>query len=184
MGQAYKSEPIRLKVLDSSCRATAQYRYDEKRTGVAPEFSQPKLKLKIIKKVSVNVGIHNASKSSPTVDDSGIYIGSDGGWFWKMNHDGKILWSFYVPGAENGIHGSPAMDDKKVYIGAYNGFLYALDKMNGDLVWANPVGDYVGASPLLAGGFLYISGETSHPDGFVAKIDCNTGEVLWDFPGG
>ena len=177
--QAYRAEPTKFKDLDSNCRATAQYRYDEKRRGVAPETSQPKPKLEIIKKIPVNVGIHNASKSSPTVDDSGVYVGSDAGWFWKMDHDGKILWSFYIPEAGHGIHGSPAMDDKKVYIGAYNGFIYALDKMNGDLVWANPVADYIGASPLLAGGFLYISAETSHPDGLVARIDCNTGKTLW-----
>ncbi len=176
---AYQAPPTQLKRLDSSCRATAQYRYDEKRTGVAPKTHQPKPKLKIIKRVPVNAGIHSASKSSPTVDDSGVYVGSDAGWFLKMNHDGEILWSFYIPGSGNGIHGSAAIDDKKVYIGAYNGFLYALDKMNGDLVWANPVADYIGASPLLAGGFLYISAETSHPDGLVAKIDCNTGKTLW-----
>ena len=177
--KAYKAPPTQFKNLDSSCKATAQYRYNEKRTGVAPETSQPKPKLKIIKRIPLNAGIHNASKSSPTVDDSGVYIGSDTGWFWKMNHDGEILWSFYIPGSGNGIHGSPAVDDKKVYIGAYNGFLYALDKMKGDLVWANPVADYIGASPLLAGGYLYISAETSHPDGLVAKIDCNTGQTLW-----
>ena len=50
-------------------------------------------------------------------------------------------------------------------------------------IWfGNPVADYIGASPLLAGGFLYISAETSHPDGLVAKIDCNTGKTLWVLP--
>ncbi len=177
--KTYEAPSTRFKNLDSNCQATAQYRYDEKRTGVAPETSQPKPKLKIIKSIPLNVGIHNASKASPTVDDSGVYVGSDTGWFWKMNHEGEILWSFYIPGSGNGIHGSAAVDDKKVYIGTYNGFLYALDKTHGDLVWANPVGDYIGASPLLANGHLYISAETSHPDGLVAKIDCNTGKTLW-----
>ena len=78
---AYQAPPTQLKRLDSSCRATAQYRYDEKRTGVAPKTHQPKPKLKIIKRVPVNAGIHSASKSSPTVDDSGVYVGSDAGWF-------------------------------------------------------------------------------------------------------
>ena len=68
---------------------------------------------------------------------------------------------------------------KKVYIGAYNGFLYSFDKMSGELIWANPVGDFIGASPLLANGGLYIAVETAHPNGFVAKLDCNTGETQW-----
>ena len=115
-------------------------------------------------------------------DDSGVYVGSDTGWFWKMDHTGEILWSFYVPGSGNGIHSSAGMDDKKVYIGAYNGFMYALDKETGDLVWARPVGDYIGSSPLIAGGNLYISAETRDNDGFVAKLDCNSGDILWSSP--
>ncbi len=169
-----------LRPLKSSCIATAQYRYDVKRTGVAPSTAQPKSKVNIVEKISpLNVDIHGASKSSPTVDDSGIYVGSDTGWFFKMDHDGKPLWSFYVPGSNNGIHGSAAVDDKKVYIGTYNGFIYALDKTNGDLIWANPVGDYIGASPLLADGAVFITAETGHPDGLIAMLDCNTGQTQW-----
>ncbi len=168
------------KELQSSCQATAQYRYDERRTGVAPGTARPNSTVSIIKQIfPLNVDIHSASKSSPTVDDTGVYIGSDTGWFFKMDHDGNILWRFYLPGSGNGIHGSAALDDKKVYIGAYNGFMYALDKNNGDLVWANPVAQFIGASPLLADGALFISGETRHPDGLVAKLDCNTGATLW-----
>ncbi len=174
------SEAVQYKTLDSDCEATAQYRYDTKRTGVAPSSAQPKAKVEILKKIyPLNVDIHGASKSSPTVDDTGVYVGSDSGWFLKLDHDGETLWSFYVPGSNNGIHGSAAVDDKKVYIGTYNGFLYALDKTNGDLIWANPVADYIGASPLLADGGLFITAETSHPNGVVARLDCNTGETQW-----
>lgn len=174
------SEAVRYKELETNCKSTTQYRYDEKRTGAAPGDATPKAKAKIIKKIyPLNVDIHGASKSSPTVDDTGVYVGSDTGFFLKMNHDGEVVWKFYVPGSNNGIHGSAALDEKKVYIGAYNGFIYALDKMTGELVWANPVSDYIGASPLLAGGALYITAETRHPNGLVVKLDCNTGETHW-----
>ena len=180
ISKAYQSEHAQFKTLNSSCENVAQYRYDERRQGIAPDEYQPKVKAQIVKHIfPLNVDIHGASKSSPTIDDTGVYIGSDTGWFWKMNHDGEVLWRFYVPGSLNGIHGSAAVDDKKVYIGTYNGFMYALDKENGDLVWANPVAQYVGASPLIAGGALYIAGETSHPDGIVTKLDCNTGKTIW-----
>lgn len=175
-----RSEAEVFKDLPSSCQATAQYRYDAQRTGAAPADFNPSAQVKIIKKIApLNVDIHGASKSSPTVDDTGVYVGSDTGWFFKMDHDGHVLWKFYVPGSNNGIHGSAAVDDKKVYIGTYNGFMYALDKTTGELVWANPVGDYIGASPLLADGGLFIAAETSHPNGLLVRMDCNTGQTLW-----
>ncbi|MEM7646609.1 MAG: PQQ-binding-like beta-propeller repeat protein [Pseudomonadota bacterium] len=175
-----QSPPIQLKDLTSDCKATSQYRHDAQRTGVAPDSTRPQVEAKMIKHLKpLNVDIHTASKSTPTIDDTGVYVGSDAGWFFKYDHDGNLLWKFSVPGSKNGIHGSAALDQKKVYIGAYNGFMYALDKNNGSVVWANPVGDYIGASPLLANGSLYISAETSHPDGLLAKLDCNSGRTLW-----
>lgn len=176
------SPATRFKNLDSSCTGmNTQFRYNSARTGLAPNSAQPKAKVAVLKHLQpFNVDIHGASKSSPTIDDSGVYVGSDSGQLIKMDHEGEILWSFYVPGSSNGIHGSPALDEKKVYIGAYDGIMYALDKENGELVWATPVGDYIGASPLLANGFLYIAAETAKPDGLLAKMDCNSGEVIWN----
>jgi outer membrane protein assembly factor BamB len=126
-----------------------------------------------------NLDLHDASKASPTIDETGVYVGSDSGWFWKLSHSGETLWSLYLPGSDNGIHGTAAVDEQKVYIGAYNGFMYALNKMTGALVWAAPVGNYIGASPLLAEGKLFISVETYHPDGFLVGLDVNTGQTLW-----
>lgn len=171
---------IQYNTLNSSCEATAQYRYNSQRTGVANKNDTPQSHVQITHHIApFNVDIHDASKASPTVDETGVYIGSDSGWFFKMDHQGQTLWRFYVPGAQNGIHGSAALDDKKVYIGAYNGFMYALDKENGNLIWANPIGDFIGASPLLADGGLFISAETRNQDGLVARLDCNTGKTLW-----
>lgn len=168
------------KVINSSCEATAQYRYNTDRTGVAPDLFKPKAKAQIVKHIfPFNVGIHSASKATPTIDETGVYVGNDAGWFWKLNHDGEKVWEFYIPESGNGIHGTASVDEKKVFIGAYNGYLYALDKMTGELLWANPVGDFIGASPLIANGAVYISAETGHPDGLVAKLDCNTGKTIW-----
>jgi outer membrane protein assembly factor BamB len=181
--KAYVAPPTRYKELNSSCSATTQYLYHQDRTGVAPDTARPKAQVSIIHhQRPLNIDIHSASKSTPVVDDSGMYVGSDSGWFWKMDHQGQVIWSLYLPGSDNGIHGTAVVDDKKVYIGAYNGFMYALDKTNGDLVWSVPVGHFIGASPLLANGALYIAAETSHPDGFLAKIDCNTGKSQWVSP--
>ena len=167
-------------LLNSSCQAISQFRHDPKRQG-ALLTAQPSAQAKIVEHIyPINVGIHGASKASPAIDETGIYIGSDTGFFWKMDFSGKILWSFYAANSKNGFHGTAALDNKKAYIGAYDGFMYAFDKMTGKLSWANPVGDFVGASPLLADGALYISVETGNPNGLVTKLDCNTGETLWN----
>lgn len=170
---------VQYKELKTNCEATSQYREDEQRKGFNSN-TPLKANLTIEKTLKpFNVGIHDASKSSPVIDDTGVYVGSDTGFFIKLSHQGELLWKFYVPGSLNGFHGTAALDEKKVYIGAYNGFMYALDKSNGELVWTNPVANYIGASPLLAAGALYISGETPHPDGLLVKLDCNTGETQW-----
>ncbi|MCB0377994.1 MAG: PQQ-binding-like beta-propeller repeat protein [Bdellovibrionales bacterium] len=174
-----KAPATLFKKVDSSCESNTQFRVNAERVGYQKD-AKPRAAVEIKKHIfPLNVGIHSASKSSPVADDSGIYVGSDTGWFWKMDFDGNKVWEFYIPGSGNGIHGSPAVDDKKVFIGAYNGFLYALDKMSGELLWANPVADFIGASPLVADGGVFISGETAHPDGLVARLDCNTGQTQW-----
>ena len=175
-----KASSTVFKNLPSSCQATAQYRHNSARSGVAPHSHPPVYGISIKSQIKpLNLGIHTASKASPVVDETGIYIGNDSGWFRKFNFQGDVLWEFYIPSSRNGIHSTAAVDEKKVFIGAYNGFFYALDKTNGDLIWANPVGDFIGASALLAQGAIYISAETSHPNGLVAKLDCNTGHTIW-----
>lgn len=174
-----KAPAAHFKNKESSCQPVAQYQYSENRHGFAANTT-PSIKAQIKHHWSpFNLDIHSASKATPLIDDSGVYVGNDSGWFYKLNHSGQVLWSFYIPGSLNGIHSTAAVDEAKVYVAAYNGFLYALDKDNGDLVWATSVGDYVGASSLLADGALFISAETYHPEGLLAKIDCNSGKILW-----
>lgn len=180
MTQTFVSPGVRLGSLDSSGVATSQYRQSTDRTGVASAQDRPSAPIQIDKQLRpLNVDIHTASKASPAIDETGLYIGSDSGWFWKLNHEGESQWSLYLPGSDNGIHGTAALDDKKVYVGAYNGFLYALSKESGEMIWAAPVGNYIGASPLLAEGGLFIAVETYHPDGYLVRVDVNTGETLW-----
>lgn len=42
-----------------------------------------------------NNQIHIAAKGSPVADETGIYVGSDMGWFYCFDFDGKIKWRFY-----------------------------------------------------------------------------------------
>jgi outer membrane protein assembly factor BamB len=159
------------------------YRVDETRAGVVTSGHLPTT-LKLDWRVPrINLGIHSASKASPAVDASGIYVGSDSSWFYSYDHSGHLRWRKFVPRSGRGIHATAALDQNKVYFGAYNGAFYALDKTQGAVVWAYPLGDAIGSSPVIYKDHLYISVETSRPaDGYVLKIRCMDGKVIWKSP--
>jgi outer membrane protein assembly factor BamB len=128
----------------------------------------------------VNAGIHEAAKSSPAVDASGIYVGADTGAFYAVDLDGTLRWSFHVDNARQGIHATATLDADNAYFGDYKGRFFALRKASGDLVWANQLGETIGSSAAIAGPAIYVAVERNHPsDGFVAKLDRRTGAVLW-----
>jgi len=131
----------------------------------------------------INLGIHSASKSSPAVDSTGIYVGSDSAWLYAYDRDGRLRWRRFAPDAAWGIHSTAALDQKKVYFSAYNGVTYALDKKTGRLLWSTKLGDLIGSSPVISGGALYTSVEKSRPpNGYVAKISPFDGSVIWRSP--
>lgn len=131
----------------------------------------------------INVGVHTASKGSPAVDESGIYVGSDAGIFYAFNHDGSIRWRFRMGRQIQGIHGSPLLDRTRVFIGGYNGRLYCFRKSDGKLLWVNQIADAIGSSPAFIGNDLIVSAETdSVRNGYLLRIESATGRVKWRSP--
>ena len=51
---------------------------------------------------------------------------------------------------------SPVIIGPRVYFGALDGFLYALDRLHGELVWKLALGDPIHATPVVASGRLYV----------------------------
>ena len=129
----------------------------------------------------LNLNNHSASKSSPIVDKSGIYIGTDIGHFKKIDHKGQLLWTFFVGDSKNGIHGTAAVDQDTVYFGAHNGRFYALNKHTGKMRWTIELGDAIGSSPLLKDNALFVTVKTfrKQRNGFLVKLNPNVGEVEW-----
>jgi outer membrane protein assembly factor BamB len=166
-------------------QVTFQYRRSVARTGVdEAKTSAPLPELGALRvewsKPGMNIGVHDASKSSPAVDDSGVYVGTDSGWIAAFEHDGRLRWKMHVSSAERGVHATAALDERRLYIGASNGTFYALDKASGDLAWAVRLGDAIGSSAAVDGDAIYVSVETFRPlDGYVAKLERRTGRVLW-----
>lgn len=166
-------------------RVTRMYRGNIERHGTAAHEAVQASKLRQLwMRTPINVGLHSASKSSPAVDASGIYVGSDGSWMRAFDHSGKERWKFYVGNSDKGIHGTAALDETHVYFGSYNGYFYALRKADGLPSWILWLGEAIGASPQIVGPHIYIAVEfgVSVGNGFVAKIERATGKLVWKSP--
>lgn len=159
--------------------STFTYRENIHRTGQSTLLTSLSIK-EVWQSEQLNFGIHTASKSSPAMDESGIYVGSDTGWIYAYNHDGSLRWQFLTTGAPQGVHGSATLDEHYVYIGSYNGRLYCLKKDTGDLVWSTLLADAIGDVPAIHGDALYVAAEYMNPrEGLLYKIDRKTGSIVW-----
>lgn len=162
-----------------SFKVSSLYREDISHTGVnRHELSGLKFQ-HLWSFKPLNVGIHGASKSSPAVDNSGIYLGTDSGYFLAINHDGQLKWKVFLPDSFRGIHSTPLLTQDTVFFGAYNGVLYALDKATGRVRWIKNLGHAIGSSPVIYNSEIYISVETSHPNGYLVKLRAQDGELMW-----
>ena len=140
--------------------------------GLAPEWSTERL----------NRGEYTASKSSPAVDEENLYLGLDTGALVAVDRlTGMVKWRFHTRFSKNGIHGSPTVDPERrlVYIGAYDGWIYAVDRDTGRAKWSTRLGDYIGSSPTLYDGVVYIGVEMRAPDGYIVGVDADTGKEVF-----
>lgn len=162
-----------------------QYRLNPERTGHSDSILNLKLlsaqKSELVwRRPNGNIGVHGASKSSPVVDESGVYVGGDSGWFLAYDLNGNLKWRFRVATPARGIHGTASTDQNYIYFGTYSGRIYKLDKNSGELIWVRQIGEALGASPLRVENDIYVSTEMADiPNGFLAKIDAATGALQW-----
>ena len=185
-GVLYDSEPDvillrQVTVKDSINWLT--YRFDVPHLGIAPMDCCVDSGLVLEWKTKrLNTNEYSASKSSPVVDSDKIYLGLDTGELVSVERTtGEVLWRFRTRKSKNGIHGSPTLNPELglVYIGAYDGWIYAVDTTTGDFVWENKLGDYIGSSPVLYNGVVYIGVEMGEPAGYLVGVDSETGREVF-----
>jgi len=162
-----------------------QFRNGSKRSAFYRSEEEHQLsKVSSTRSLVVNHGLHSASKSSPIKSDSFILISGDQGLIQvldKVTH--KLHWKLQLYDSNLGIHSSPVTFADYALIGDYSGKLYFLNLLEKSIIWISDWGDTFGASPLLEEENLYVNVETSRPaDGFVAKLNILTQEVLWMTP--
>jgi eukaryotic-like serine/threonine-protein kinase len=125
-------------------------------------------------------------KSSPTVVNGVVYVGSLDGYMYALNADnGKIMWKFQTPGQ---IESSPAVTDGAVFFTVQEpttGMLYKLDANTGDLLWKQVLpyehmftgGTEMMGSPSVAEGMVFTSANLRT----YYAINEQTGAYVWNF---
>src|SRR5690606_22438550 len=88
----------------------------------------------------------------------------------------EVVWSVEK---DSPINASPAILDGVLYVGAGNGVFYALDTLDGHVLWLKRLTDSaIYASAAVDDGRAYVFGL----DGHLVALDIdNNGEILWEF---
>jgi outer membrane protein assembly factor BamB len=94
---------------------------------------------------------------------------------WKTFVDGKQPVTY---GAAVMLRSSPAIVNDIVYIGSLDGNLYALNFVDGAILWKYQTGGWVKSSPIISDGAVYITSETPNV-GTIYKLDAISGNRIW-----
>lgn len=114
-------------------------------------------------------------RSSPTVVDGTVYIGSRDGNVYALGvNDGARQWSFPT-GAE--VRSSPNVVDGTVYVGSFDENVYALHADTGAQQWVFETGGRIIPSPTVVDGTVYIGSF----DDNVYALDADNGAQRWTF---
>ncbi|MCK4266717.1 MAG: PQQ-binding-like beta-propeller repeat protein, partial [Thermoplasmata archaeon] len=119
--------------------------------------------------------------NSITFDGSGrlflaLYYDSTMNAYWDA--DGSLIWSYPLHGAPLSFN---AYHNGVVFIADTAGYVYALNAMNGDLIWEKKIGDVVDiSSPTISGGLIFI-GTRDGNEGAFFVLNETTGDILWKY---
>ncbi len=103
---------------------------------------------------------------APTADKS-LYV---------LDHSGTMKWTFET---EREQWAKPATDGTRLFLTSMDHRIYALDLMDGDLLWSVDLGGAMVGTPVLGEeGTLYIGTFAEQ----MLALDDETGRVLWTFP--
>jgi outer membrane protein assembly factor BamB len=114
--------------------------------------------------------------STPLVNNETAFFGADDSNYYAVNITrGSIQWSKNMK--TKIVSGSTIFRDSLIIFGGINGFVYALNALNGELVWSFKTYGTITSSPLTSGKFIYC---TSF-DSYLYCLDGQTGTLVWSY---
>jgi outer membrane protein assembly factor BamB len=120
--------------------------------------------------------------SSPSYNGSKIFIGSDDGFLYCLDQDGKLLWKTKLNGKIRSS--SPCLsfyeESPSVFIGTYSGGIYCLSQLTGKIKWRKQINQPVMASP----GIIKDKAFFAASDNKIYCLQKNDGSKVWDFETG
>jgi outer membrane protein assembly factor BamB len=116
----------------------------------------------------------NAIQTAPTVGNGMVYVASDFGEIYALDAaTGQVQWSYDTTiGSAGGSAG--ALANGVLYMGVGE-FLFALNASDGALLWRQQTSYFIGSSPAVQNGVVYINSY----DGGVYAFDAATGAAIW-----
>ncbi len=131
---------------------------------------------------NINIGSYTAAKSSPSVHGDKVIVGGDTGKVSAFNKfTGEAIWEFQTDDSEKGIHSTPSITEEMVFIGSYDHNVYALDYETGKEIWRYDTGGWVGSSPTVYNGKLFVGSDVGTRKGQLLALNSKTGKLLWAF---
>ncbi|MGC8594169.1 MAG: PQQ-binding-like beta-propeller repeat protein [Candidatus Kryptoniota bacterium] len=109
--------------------------------------------------------------STPSVYDTVIFAGTNGGKLMALNVDGRLCYNFDTEGK---IVSTPVSDGTYVLFGDIDKNFYCLDYHTGNLVWKVETGAPITASPVLTNSNVIFGSE----DRYLYVLEKKTGKVV------
>lgn len=114
-------------------------------------------------------------RSSPTVVDGVLYVGSYDSNLWALDaKTGELVWKYPT---EGGIASSPCVWRDLVIVGSEDRLLYAVFVHNGRIAWTCPTQGRVRSSPRVAMEHVFFGSDDRH----VYNVSARSGRVVWKF---
>jgi outer membrane protein assembly factor BamB len=124
------------------------------------------------------VDISFAGNTSPTVDNTLVYVASQSGAIQALDaQTGKQRWRVQLEGL---IFGSPTVDDGRVIVGNDSGTVYGLDVDNGQVDWRFKADGGVFAPLMSDDAVIYFTTNA----GTTYAISATTGDQVWQYDAG
>jgi outer membrane protein assembly factor BamB len=120
--------------------------------------------------------------SSPSFNGNEIFIGSDDGFLYCLDIDGKLLWKTRLNGKVRSSSPCLSFDEEYqlLFIGTYNGGLFCLNQSTGKIRWSKQITKPVMASPATINDKAFFA--TSNNSVYCFQV--KDGSVVWNFETG